>query len=171
MTGRTRGALIAAVGQAVAQSTPEPVSGPVTTEHVAAVSGNPAAATFSTGTGSGNIYAEQVGEGDVKAETGSGNIELRNLHGGLRAGTGSGNIKVGGTPASPWHIETGSGNVEFWAGNAAFTLDAETGSGSIHSDKEMVTQGSSGRHHVTGNINGGGATVRIETGSGDIRVH
>jgi DUF4097 and DUF4098 domain-containing protein YvlB len=126
---------------------------------------------FSAGTGSGNIYAEQTGEGDVKAETGSGSIELKNLHGGLRAGTGSGNIKVGGTPASPWHLETGSGNVEFWAGNAALTLDAETGSGSIHSDKEMLTQGASGRHHITGKINGGGPTVRIETGSGDIRVH
>jgi DUF4097 and DUF4098 domain-containing protein YvlB len=126
---------------------------------------------FSAGTGSGNIYAEQTGEGDVKAETGSGNIELRNLHGGLRAGTGSGNIKVGGTPASPWHLETGSGNVEFWAGNAALTLDAETGSGGIHTDKEMLTQGSSDRHHITGKINGGGPTVRIETGSGNIQVH
>jgi DUF4097 and DUF4098 domain-containing protein YvlB len=126
---------------------------------------------FSAGTGSGNIYAEQSGEGDVKAETGSGNIELRNLHGGLRAGTGSGNIKVGGTPDSPWHLETGSGNVEFWAGNAAFTLDAETGSGGIHTDEEMLTQGSSDRHHITGKINGGGPMVHIETGSGDIRVH
>ena len=126
---------------------------------------------FSAGTGSGNIYAEQIGEGDVKAETGSGNIELRNLRGGLRAGTGSGNIKVGGTPAAPWHLETGSGNVDYWAGNSALTLDAETGSGSIHTDKEMMTQGSSGRHHITGKINGGGPTVRIETGSGDIRVH
>ena len=126
---------------------------------------------FSVGTGSGNIYAEQIGEGDVKAETGSGSIELRNLHGGLRAGTGSGNIKVGGTPASPWHLETGSGSVELWAGNAALTLDAETGSGGIHTDKEMLTQGSSDRHHITGKINGGGPTVRIETGSGNIQVH
>jgi DUF4097 and DUF4098 domain-containing protein YvlB len=126
---------------------------------------------FSAGTGSGNIYAEQIGEGDVKAETGSGNIELRNLRGGLRAGTGSGNIKVGGTPAAPWHLETGSGNVDYWAGNAALTLDAETGSGSIHTDKEMMTQGASSRHHITGKINGGGPTVRIETGSGDIRIH
>ena len=37
-------------GMAQAQSTPEPASGPLTTEKVAAVSGNPAAATFSTGT-------------------------------------------------------------------------------------------------------------------------
>lgn len=126
---------------------------------------------FSVGTGSGDIYAEQTGEGDVKAQTGSGNVELKNLRGGLRAGTGSGDIKIGGTPTSPWHIETGSGNVEFWAGNAALTLDASTGSGSIHTDREMLTQGSSDRHHVTGKLNGGGPTVRIGTGSGDVRVH
>ncbi|MGD0901918.1 MAG: DUF4097 family beta strand repeat-containing protein [Terracidiphilus sp.] len=126
---------------------------------------------FTVGTGSGNIYAEQTGQGDVKAETGSGNIELRNLRGGLRAGTGSGNIKVGGRPTNAWHLETGSGNVEFWAGDAPLTLDAETGSGSVHTDREMLTQGSSDHHHITGKLNGGGPTVRIETGSGDIRVH
>jgi DUF4097 and DUF4098 domain-containing protein YvlB len=126
---------------------------------------------FTVGTGSGNIYAEQTGQGDVKAETGSGNIELRSMRGGLRASTGSGDIKVGGAPTSPWHLETGSGNVEFWAGDAPLTLDAETGSGSVHSDREMMTQGSSDHHHVTGKLNGGGPTVRIETGSGDIRIH
>jgi DUF4097 and DUF4098 domain-containing protein YvlB len=128
-------------------------------------------AGFSAGTGSGNVYAEQTGQGDVKAETGSGNIELRNLRGGLRAHTGSGNIKAGGAPTSPWRLETGSGNVELWAGDAPLTLDASTGSGSIHTDREMLTQGSSDHHHLTGKMNGGGPTVRIETGSGDIRVH
>lgn len=127
--------------------------------------------SFSVNTGSGDIFAEQAGEGDVKAQTGSGNVELKNLKGGLRGGTGSGDIKVAGTPTSPWHLGTGSGNVEFWAGNAPLTLDASTGSGSIHTDKEMLTQGSSDKHHITGKINGGGPTVRIETGSGDIRVH
>jgi len=126
---------------------------------------------FTVGTGSGDIYAEQTGAGDVKAETGSGKVELRNLHGGLRAGTGSGDIKVAGTPTAPWRLETGSGTIEFWAGNSPLTLDASTGSGSIRTDREMLTQGSSDKHHVTGKLNGGGPTVRIETGSGDIRVH
>ena len=126
---------------------------------------------FTVDTGSGDIFAEQTGEGDVKAQTGSGNIELRGVRGGLRAGTGSGNIKIGGAPNAPWHLETGSGDIEYWAGKAAFTLDASTGSGSIHTDQEMLTQGSSNRHHVTGKLNGGGPTVRIETGSGDINVH
>jgi hypothetical protein len=126
---------------------------------------------FSVGTGSGNIEAEQAAPGDVKAETGSGSIDLKNVHGALKAETGSGNIKVAGTPAIGWKLNTGSGNVELWAGDAPLTLDAESGSGSIHSDREMLTQGSNDRHHVTGKLNGGGPTVRIETGSGDIRVH
>jgi hypothetical protein len=126
---------------------------------------------FSLETGSGSIYAEQVGTGDVRADTGSGSIELRNLHGGLRAETGSGSIKVGGTPAAQWKLETGSGSVEIWTGDAGLTLDAETGAGSIQSDRKIATQGTSERHHVTGKINGGGPMVRIETGSGDIRLH
>ena len=126
---------------------------------------------FTADTGSGNIVIDQTGQGDVKAETGSGNIELKNLHGGLHAHTGSGNIKVAGAPAGPWKLETGSGNVEMWVGDSPMTLDAETGSGGIHTDREMLTQGSADKHHLTGKLNGGGPTVRVETGSGEIKVH
>ncbi len=126
---------------------------------------------FSVNTGSGNIYAEQTGQGDVKAQTGSGNVELKDIHGGLRGGTGSGDIKITGSPAADWHLETGSGNIEFWPGNTGFTLDASTGSGSVHTDHEMQVQGSFDKHHITGKINGGGPTVRIQTGSGDDRIH
>jgi hypothetical protein len=35
----------------------------------------------------------------------------------------------------------------------------------------MTTHGSLEKHHVAGDINGGGPTVRVETGSGDIRIH
>ena len=126
---------------------------------------------FTVSTGSGSIYAEQISAGDVKAETGSGNIEVKNIKGSLRAETGSGGIKAGGAPTAPWHLQTGSGGVELWVGDAPVTLDAESGSGSIHTDREMLTQGSTDRHHVTGKLNGGGPTVRVETGSGDIRVH
>jgi hypothetical protein len=126
--------------------------------------------SFTVNTGSGNIYAEQIGQGDVKANTGSGPIELKDVKGGLRAETGSGNIKVDGTPAEDWKLQTGSGSVQFTPGNTAFTLDASTGSGSVHTDRDMVVQGSFDKHHITGKFNGGGPTVRISTGSGDIRV-
>jgi hypothetical protein len=126
---------------------------------------------FTVGTGSGNIDAEQVSPGDVKANTGSGSIELKNLHGGLHAGTGSGHVKVEGSPTASWRIHTGSGGVELWTENAGLTLDASTGSGGIHTDREISSQGTIDHHHVKGTIRGGGPEVRVETGSGSIKVH
>lgn len=127
--------------------------------------------SFQIETGSGNVYAEQMGNGDVKAETGSGSVELRNLDGALHVQTGVGSVKAAGKPAGPWKIETGSGSVDIWTGDAAFTLDAECGAGSIHSDRDIVTQESSEHHHLAGKVNGGGPLVHIETGAGSIRIH
>jgi beta-lactamase regulating signal transducer with metallopeptidase domain len=126
---------------------------------------------FEVKTGSGNITANQTGQGDVKADTGSGDIEIKEVHGSFRGQTGSGNIKATGTPSAPWTLETGSGDIEIWASNAPLTLDASTGSGSVTSDHEMLVKGSLNQHHLTGNLNGGGPLVRVQTGSGDIRVH
>ena len=126
---------------------------------------------FAVKTGSGNIVAAQTGEGDVVAETGSGEIELKDIHGSFRGQTGSGNIKASGTPASTWILQTGSGDIELWTGNAPMTIDASTGSGSVNTQHEMLVQGSFDHHHVQGKLNGGGPTVRVQTGSGDIRIH
>jgi beta-lactamase regulating signal transducer with metallopeptidase domain len=126
---------------------------------------------FLVKTGSGNITAEQTGQGDVKAETGSGNIEIKDIHGGFRAQTGSGDIKATGTPSALWTLQTGSGNIDLWPGNAPLTLDASTGSGSVTTDREMLVKGSLDRNHITGNLNGGGPTVRAQTGSGDIHIY
>jgi hypothetical protein len=126
---------------------------------------------FVVRTGSGNITAEQTGEGDVKAETGSGNIEIKDVHGSFHAQTGSGDIKATGTPSAPWTLQTGSGNIDVWSGNAPLTLDGSTGSGSVITDHEMLVQGSLDRHHIKGNLNGGGPLVRVQTGSGEIHVH
>ncbi len=126
---------------------------------------------FIVKTGSGNITAEQTGEGDVKAETGSGNIEIKDIHGSFQAQTGSGDIKATGTPSAPWTLQTGSGNIDILSGNAPLTLDGSTGSGSVITDHEMLVQGSLDRHHIKGNLNGGGPLVRVQTGSGEIHVH
>lgn len=122
-------------------------------------------------TGSGDIHAEMHAAPDVKAQTGSGSISLKGVNGGLYAETGSGDIDVEGQPATNWKLETGSGSVTLdTGGRAKFSLDATTGSGSVHSDPPITTHGSLERHHVTGDIGGGGPTVRIETGSGDVRI-
>jgi hypothetical protein len=123
------------------------------------------------GTGSGDIRADLHAADDVKAHTGSGSIHLQGVDGSLYAHTGSGDVEVGGEPTSGWKVETGSGSVTLNTGAAHFTLDASTGSGSVHSDPPLTTHGSLDRHHVQGDINGGGPTVRVSTGSGDVKVH
>jgi Toastrack DUF4097 len=122
-------------------------------------------------TGSGEIRGQFSAPGDVIAGTGSGSVQLRNVQGGLKVETGSGSLDITGQPTSPWKLETGSGDITLGIGNARFTLDAATGSGSIKSDLPLQMQGSMDKHHVTGMVNGGGPTLKIETGSGDIRIH
>jgi hypothetical protein len=125
---------------------------------------------FSLETGSGKIESDFIGAGDGKVETGSGSIRLHNVQGGLRATTGSGSIEISGKPLADWKIETGSGSITLDAGKAAFTLDAESGSGSITTDLPLAVRGTISRHRVEGKANGGGPTVRLETGSGSIHI-
>ncbi|WP_446742127.1 DUF4097 family beta strand repeat-containing protein [Silvibacterium acidisoli] len=130
------------------------------------------AGEVSLDTGSGDIRAS-ISEGhDVKAQTGSGSVRLQGVNGGLYARTGSGDIEVAGHPGSDWKLDTGSGSVKLVVGTSAkFTLDASTGSGDIQSDPPISVHGNLGKHHITGEVNGGGPTVRVSTGSGDISVH
>jgi DUF4097 and DUF4098 domain-containing protein YvlB len=131
---------------------------------------------FKIQTGSGNIAIDGSGQGDAKAQTGSGSIDLQGVHGSLEAQTGSGTIKASGTPSSPWKLQTGSGSIELSTGNAPIDLDASVGSGSlIRIPKATVTsetpiQSVADKHHVHVQLNGGGPEVRVQTGSGSIRV-
>ena len=122
-------------------------------------------------TGSGNLELELSGAGDVKAQTGSGSIRIGGINGGLRAEAGSGNIEVAGNPTAEWRLESGSGSVAANVGSAAkFSLNAETGSGSIHVEQPLLSQETRNRQHVVGTVNGGGPTLRATTGSGNITI-
>jgi len=122
-------------------------------------------------TGSGNLDLDLSGAGDVKAQTGSGSIRIHGVSGGLHAEAGSGNIDVAGNPTDEWRLESGSGSVTAHVGSAAkFSLNAETGSGSVHVDQPLLSQGTLDRQHVVGTVNGGGPTIRVTTGSGNIEI-
>jgi len=122
-------------------------------------------------TGSGNLDLDLNGAGDVKAQTGSGSIRINGVTGGLHAEAGSGNINVAGTPSGEWRLESGSGSVAAHVGSAAkFSLNAETGSGSVHVDQPLLSQGALDRQHIVGRVNGGGPTIRVTTGSGNIEI-
>lgn len=127
--------------------------------------------TASLDTGSGDIELQETAGGDVRAQTGSGNIHLDGIADGLRATTGSGDITIGGKPGTDWKLETGSGNIRMNLGSSArFNLNASTGSGTVNVAQPITMQGSLDKHHISGSINGGGPTLRAETGSGDIEI-
>lgn len=125
---------------------------------------------FKIQTGSGNIAIDNPGQGDASALTGSGDIDLKGVNGALQAQTGSGAIKAAGTPSSPWKLQAGSGDIELATGSAPMDLDASTASGSISTNPPTAMQSPEDHHHLRTQLNGGGPEVRVETGSGDIRV-
>jgi beta-lactamase regulating signal transducer with metallopeptidase domain len=119
--------------------------------------------------GSGDIFAEQSGQGDVIAEAGTGDIELKDIHGGFHRLTGFGDIKACGTRSSYWALATRSGTIEFWTGSAPAALDASRDSGSVTTDHEMTVEDSFDHHHIRGSLNGGGPTIRVQTGY--LKIH
>jgi DUF4097 and DUF4098 domain-containing protein YvlB len=107
--------------------------------------------------------------------TGSGNINVRGIQGGLHAEAGSGDITAEGTQSSAWEIRTGSGNVHVrLPPNAAFDADISTSSGTVdvESPIEMTVQGriQESRKNIRGKVRGGGPLLSVRTGSGDVNI-
>jgi DUF4097 and DUF4098 domain-containing protein YvlB len=122
-------------------------------------------------TGSGDIEFHQQVAGDLKAVTGSGSIRLYGTNGAVKAQTGSGDIEIDGNPSAEWKLETGSGSVRLALGpQSRCNLNASTGSGSVNVSAPIARQAGLEKQHISGAIRGGGPTVRISTGSGDISV-
>ena len=129
------------------------------------------AGAFEAHTGSGSVRLTQTAPGDVVVSTGSGSSELHGIVGALRVHAGSGRIKVDGRQEGPWNLDTGSGSVQIkLPDNAAFELDAESSSGGIVVDHPVTVQGKMSKRHLRGEVRGGGDLLRIETGSGGIRI-
>jgi len=127
------------------------------------------------GTGSGDVEIEESGSGDIDLHTGSGNLSARGVQGGFQGETGSGDITAEGTQTGTWDMRTGSGNVHIrLQQNAAFDADISTSSGTVDVGQpiEMTVQGRVGDSHksIHGKVHGGGPTLRVHTGSGDIQI-
>ncbi len=125
--------------------------------------------------GSGDIEIDERGAGDIDIRTGSGNITVTGINGGFHAEAGSGDIRGDGVAKSMWSIRTGSGNVNLrLPSDAAFDVDVSSSSGSVTMGHPVTTtiQGrvQESRKSVVGKVRGGGPTVSVHTGSGDIHV-
>jgi len=144
-------------------------------------------------TGSGSVWLENV-RGDIAADTGSGRVSLIRCEGGsVDVDTGSGRVNAQSVGADELTIDTGSGSVELQLdrmGGGSFEIDtgsgrvelqlptdasarifAETGSGGIHLDlDEGYTLIEKEKDACELQVGGGDAVVRLDTGSGSIRI-
>jgi DUF4097 and DUF4098 domain-containing protein YvlB len=136
-----------------------------------AIKANEIAGAFEAHTGSGNVRLTQVAPGDVVVSTGSGSSELHGVVGALNVRAGSGRIEIDGQQDGTWDVDTGSGSVRITLPqDAAFELDAETGSGGISVDHPVTVQGRISKKHLRGDVRGGGDLLKVDTGSGGITI-
>jgi len=148
------------------------ISGPVTARAGSgSIDADGVGGEFHGSTGSGRITMLQTAPGDVNVSTGSGNSDLKGVVGGVRASAGSGRITVEGRMTADWNLDTGSGAVRVaLPEDAAFDLDAETGSGGIEIGHSLTVTGKISKKHLRGSVGGGGPELRIDTGSGGIQI-
>lgn len=145
-------------------------------------------------TGSGHVTGRDIQGSRVSVDTGSGHVELHGVTcDELSVDTGSGHVEVERASASDVSIDTGSGSVALQLdkmGDGLFVID--TGSGGIElvlpedASADIEAQTSSGgirldvadadirrreRDEVALRIGSGSAEVRLDTGSGGIRIY
>jgi len=123
-------------------------------------------------TGSGGVEGSKIIAETVAVETGSGDVMLSDVTApSVSIETGSGEVTLAMTQApNLLAVETGSGDVEIRATeDLNAQVEFETGSGDIETDFPVTIRKYS-RDSVRGQIGEGKGRVRIETGSGDIRL-
>lgn len=139
--------LLNAVGQASATA----VDGDLTlVVHSGRVEARGGAGALTADTGSGSVRIEDR-EGSVLADTGSGSVTVRGVRGEVRIDTGSGSVTVQDVEGPFVGVDTGSGSVDLSGVSGA--LDVDTGSGGVTGD-DLVA----------------GARLRVDTGSGRVRL-
>lgn len=144
-------------------------------------------------TGSGDVQGRELDGDEVKLATGSGDVTLDGLRGDdFEVGTGSGDVVVDGVAMERLSIGTGSGSVELafdrldrgecnvgtgsgdirvrGAGRASVRLHAETHGGKVDVDLPGADYTVQRDDEVRLTLGGGGASVTLGTGNGDIRV-
>jgi len=153
----------------------------------------PVAGHIQVHTGDGSIHADGV-RGDVSMHTGDGSIDARSLDGTLSADSGDGSIRISGRfdgltintgdgsvdasasagskMSSPWSLHSGDGSIDLHIpADLSAYVDLKTGDGSINLDGVSVSvEGSVERSHIRGNLNGGGAELKITSGDGSIHL-
>ena len=124
-------------------------------------------------TGSGNVTAERVATDVLVIDTGSGDVTASFVRAGdVKIDTGSGNVRLDLlADLQALDVDTGSGDVTINVpADLGAEVDIETGSGDIDLQNVTVRTTRLERDHLTGEIGDGKGRIRIETGSGGVRL-
>ncbi len=119
----------------------------------------------------GKDLAASEAVGPMLVSTRSRNINLDRVTGDIKVVNNHGDVDVHmAPPTGTLTVDNQNGNVNVSMPEAArFTLNAETSDGDTHSDFNG-TDTHGGRGMLSGSVNGGGPTVRLNTSHGDINV-
>ena len=146
---------------------------------------------LSVDSGSGPVTVSDVRGGELMLDTGSGDVRATHIEvDALNADTGSGDVELHEISAQRIRLDTGSGSVELDLTDDAREISADTGSGSFtlrvpsNFGAEFDIEASSGsidvdvrhesfeiaRDRVRGKIGDGHGMIKIDSGSGDVRI-
>jgi hypothetical protein len=123
-------------------------------------------------TTNGRIQVAGV-DGNLDLETTNGHIAATGVTGAIKADTTNGGIdlQLASVPRQgDLDLSTTNGGVTVkLPRGAGVSVDAATSNGRVHSDFQ-VAGGESGKHHLTGDINGGGGKLHIRTTNGGVHL-
>jgi len=132
-------------------------------------------ASVSIDTGSGSVEVEEIETRSLVIDTGSGTVKasaIRTDDANIDTGSGSVTLKLDEMGSGDFIIDTGSGRINLsLPPGASADVVAETGSGGIDIDlDESVRMTRRDDDEVSFVIGDGGARIRLDTGSGGIRI-
>ncbi|RKZ11730.1 hypothetical protein DRQ53_01475 [bacterium] len=130
--------------------------------------------SISVDTGSGHVEMDMVTCDDIEVDTGSGHVEIDELSANsAMVDTGSGRVRLELVEMGDgdFEVDTGSGSITFiMPANASARVQAETSSGSINVDVDDADISRQKRDYVRFEVGDGAAEVRLDAGSGGIRI-
>lgn len=123
-------------------------------------------------TSGGGITIDDV-SGDLRASTSGGSVDVRGAGGRVEASSSGGGVTVRFAPgnSSGGVVSSSGGSVrtEIDPG-AKVSIDASASGGSVNSDVPVTIQGRIESHSLRGDMNGGGALLRLRSSGGGVRI-
>ncbi len=121
-------------------------------------------------TSGGPINLSRI-DGNVEAVTSGGAIDAESISGEIDARTSGGRITASFSGDPSGSLETSGGGIEVrFSESARVDLDAETSGGRVDVEHRFTARDEVTSRRVAGQINGGGAPLRLRTSGGSIRV-